>query len=229
MVPVIHIDDEVYEQLKAKARPFLDKTPNDVLRRMLNLDKPSFSDNPSETALGNLQHNESEEESLEDNAIFIVINAAGAIPDNQNALNAYRLVQRRVESGVDILAQRRFISARKLKRNSMILMHQGGALFFRGKYGAGQLVVAGRIKEEAREFTDEDKKRYLEDYKLTQECFPNSPLVGIIFYEFPKGMASRPLPKEAVPYYPGRGDNFIRILPNDKRYPILLEWWKENF
>jgi negative regulator of replication initiation len=227
MGPVIRIDDDVYRQLQAKARPFLDKTPNDVLRRMLALDKEAPLNSAGERALGHSQYEE--EANLQNNPIFIVINAAGEIPDSQNALNGYRLVQRRVKSGVDVLAYRRFVSARKLSKGTMILMHQGGATFFRNKYGAGQLVAAGRIKEVAREITDEDKERHLEDYKLTKECFPKSPLVGIMFYEFPKGMASQPLPKEAVPYYPGRGDNFIRIEPGDKRYPMLLEWWKENF
>jgi len=227
MVPVIRIDDEVYKQLQAKARPFLDKTPNDVLRRILGLDKEFPLSNAGERASGDLQYEEVQTQ--ENDSIIIVINAAGAIPDNQNAFNGYRLVRRRVESGVDILAHRRFVIARKLRTGSIIALHQGGAQFFRKKYGAGQLVAAGRIKEPAREITDDDKNRYLEDYELTRECFPDSPLVGIMFYEFPRGLAKQPLPKEKVPYYPGRGDNFIKITPNDKRYPILLEWWKENF
>jgi len=226
MVPVIRISDEVYKRLQAEARPFLDRTPDDVLRRILGLDpKPALED-ASEKAVGELEGEEVQD--LESSSVFIVVNAAGSVPDDQNALNANRLVQRRVTSGVDILAYRRFVSARRLRKGSMIVMHQGGARSFREKYGAGQLVAAGTVKEEAREITEEDRDRYREDYELTRECFPDVPLVGIILYEFPKGMASEPLAKETVPYYVRRGDNFIRIGPADKRYARLLEWWRRN-
>ncbi|HEX5370891.1 MAG TPA: winged helix-turn-helix domain-containing protein [Dehalococcoidia bacterium] len=36
-MPTLRVDDEVYEGLGKLAIPFVDKTPNDVLRRLLNL------------------------------------------------------------------------------------------------------------------------------------------------------------------------------------------------
>ena len=36
MTPTVRVDEEVYEQLKAHAEPFVD-TPNSVLRRLLGL------------------------------------------------------------------------------------------------------------------------------------------------------------------------------------------------
>jgi hypothetical protein len=37
MVPTIRVDEDVYEALGRRAIPFVDKTPNDVLRRLLSL------------------------------------------------------------------------------------------------------------------------------------------------------------------------------------------------
>ena len=39
VLPTIRVDDEVYEALGRRALPFVDKTPNDVLRRLLVLDE----------------------------------------------------------------------------------------------------------------------------------------------------------------------------------------------
>ncbi|MGA2806127.1 MAG: winged helix-turn-helix domain-containing protein [Acidimicrobiales bacterium] len=55
MSPTIRVDDEVYEELKANAEPFVD-TPNTVLRRLLSLDpatEPHLddSDAPEEAVL----------------------------------------------------------------------------------------------------------------------------------------------------------------------------------
>lgn len=226
MVPVIRIDDEVWKQLQERAKPLID-TPNDVLRRILGVDKPISSEienSPTEKEI------ELKEEAKKMNSsIFIVINAAGEYPNDENARNGRRLTERRVCSGIDILAPSRFAEARrKLKKGSMIAMHQGGAKSFRGKYGAGQLMAAGRVKGEARELEEKDKQDYSEDYDLTKQCYPRWPLVGIIFYEFPMGMAKQPLPKEAVPYQPRRGNNFIEIKPDDPRYAALDRWWSAN-
>ena len=55
MSPTIRVDDEVYEELKTNAEPFVD-TPNTVLRRLLSLDpatEPHLddSDAPEEATL----------------------------------------------------------------------------------------------------------------------------------------------------------------------------------
>jgi len=42
-MPDIHIDDEVWKRLQELARPFVDKEPNDVLRRILGLEKVLLS------------------------------------------------------------------------------------------------------------------------------------------------------------------------------------------
>jgi len=221
-MPVIRIDDDVWKQLQARAKPLVD-TPNDVLRRILELNgsmSPALRSNLAEEDMRRGQ------QAIDgDDSIFIVVNAAGKIPNDTNANNGYRLTKRRVESGVDILAPRRFSSARKLRKGARIVMYQGGSMPFREKYGSGQLIAAGRIKEVAREFTDKDKVDYREDHELAQECFPG-PFVGIVFYEFPNGMAKQPLPKEKIPYNAGRGDNFKEIKPNDPRYSNLDVWWK---
>lgn len=224
-MPVIRIDEEVWKQLQGRARPLID-TPNDVLRRILELDKPMSSELRNTETVENMQRGQGANKV--NDSIFIVVNAAGKSPNDKNANDGYRLTRQRVESGVDILGPRRFSFARKLMRGAMISMHQGGARIFREKYGAGQLVAAGRVKGVARELTEKDKVDYREDYELGQECFPGRPLVGIIFYEFPNGMAKQPLPKEEVPYYPGRGDNFKEIKPDDHKYLTLDPWWKAN-
>ena len=53
MSPTVRVDDEVYDQLKAHAEPFVD-TPNSVLRRLLRLDtsSPGGSD-PDDGSLDN--------------------------------------------------------------------------------------------------------------------------------------------------------------------------------
>ncbi len=66
------------------------------------------------------------------------------------------------------------------------------------------------------------------DYKITKNFYPTKPLAGKAIYNFPKGIAKPPLPKEDVPYNPGRGDNFIEIKPEDPKYPKLDMWWTAN-
>lgn len=224
MVPVIRIDDEVWKYLQERAKPLID-TPNTVLRRILNLDKPTSIDIESIQTKKEMVSQEVDD--MKD-SIFIVVNAAGEVPSDKNAKDGERLTKQRVKTGVDILAHKRFSAAKKRKQGDRIVMHQGGAKTFRYKYpNAGHLVAAGRIKAEARELTDKDKQDYREDYDLTVDCFAKV-FGGIIFYEFPKGMAKQPLSKEDVPYLPRRGNSFIEIKPNDARYPILDAWWKAN-
>ena len=57
MVPVIRIDEEVSKRLQAEARPLVE-TPNDVLRRILQLDEwvsSETEDMPTERA-DNTEH-----------------------------------------------------------------------------------------------------------------------------------------------------------------------------
>lgn len=74
--------------------------------------------------------------------------------------------------------------------------------------------------------TEEDKLGF--DYMMTRKFYSSKPLAGKAIYDFPKDMAKQPLPKEDVPYNPGRGDNFIEIKPDDSRYQILDTWWTKN-
>ena len=224
MAPVIRIDEEVWKQLQERASPLVD-TPNSVLRRILKLEE----EGENAMRVGNESEFNQQAENKKD-SIFIIINAAGKIANKENALLCESLIDQRVNTGIDILGPKRFINARKLKHGARILMHQGGAKSFRGKYPrAGCLVAAGKVKEIAREINEIDKQKHSKDYKLRKEVFKDTPIAGIIFYDFPKGMAKQPLPREYVPYRPMPGDNFIEIKPNDCRYPKLDEWWNVNF
>lgn len=224
MVPVIRIDKEVWEYLQKRALPAF-YTPNDVLRKIIGLDRlASNSHEPKpieEIHRGGKTMNDS---------IFIVINAAGKVANEKNAYDDKRLTHSRINNCIDIVAPGRFAEARKkLTMNTRIVMHQGGAARFRKKYGAGQLVAAGRVKAPPRELTEKDKQDIHETYELTRECYPDKPLVGIMSYSFPKGIAELPLPKEEANYSPKLGDNFIEIRPDDPRYAILDNWWKSNY
>ena len=105
-------------------------------------------------------------------------------------------------------------------------MHQGGAQHWRTQHGAGQLRAAGLVKAVGLPLGEEDKQGL--DYKITKNFYPSKLLAGKAIYDFPKGLAKQPLPKEDVPYNPGRGDNFIEIKPDDPRYHILHAWWTAN-
>jgi len=63
---------------------------------------------------------------------------------------------------------------------------------------------------------------------MAKKYFSPKPLVGKVIYEFPKGFAKQPLPKEDVLYEVRKGNNFIEIKPDDRRYSKLDDWWKEN-
>jgi len=224
MAPTIRIDEEVYKKLQEKARPQID-TPNDVLRKLLDwinkcvlIPRRVHEQSP---------HMEQDSESAKD-SIVIVVNAAGDAPNSENAYNGYTLTKRRIASGVDILAPSRLRDARRLlKQGTRILMHQGGAVTWRTKYPtAGHLVAAGRVKAPARDLTQEDIRDYHEDFQLTQTCYPDSVLAGIILYEFPEGVAKEPLPKEKAGYQPGRGDNLLRLRIEDRRYANIFRWWR---
>jgi len=106
-------------------------------------------------------------------------------------------------------------------------MHQGGSHNWRAQYGAGQLRAAGTVKAVGLPLTEEDKLGT--DYEISKRHYSSKTLVGKAIYDFPKGTAKQPLPKEDVPYNPGRGDNFIEIKPDDPRYPILDKWWTANY
>lgn len=224
---VIRIDDDVFIELQKKAMPLVD-TPNDVLRRVLGLDAPISAD-VQNTSVVRAMKLEQEAGGMKD-SIFIVVNAAGKVPDKENAANGYVLTMTRVNRGVDILASSRLRDAKRmLKQGARIVMHQGGAAQLRKRYpNAGHLVAAGRVKEAVRELTEKDKHDYVEVYELARGCFPDRTFVGIIFYEFPKGMAKEPLQKEEAKYRPMPGDNFIEIKPDDKRYPKIDAWWYAN-
>lgn len=224
MVPVIRIDDEVWKQLRERAEPLVD-TPNDVLRRMLKLDKTVRPQVQNDVVTKGVELRNGVRKVKD--SIFIVINAAGEKPDEPNALAGKELTEQRVKSGVDIQAPRRFGRARKiLEPGTRIVMHQGGAQNWRTKYGAGQLVAAGRVKVAGLPLTEDDEQGI--DYKITKRYFPSKPLAGKAIYEFSNGLAKQPLPKEDLPYKVGRGDNFIEIKPDDRRYTILDAWWKAN-
>ncbi len=229
MVPVIRIDEEVWKQLQKRATPLTD-TPNDVLRRTFGLDEAILSERQPVENDTKLAH----ESGKMMDSIFIVVNAAGPV-------NSERLVEQRVNTGVDMLRLNRFIPARKkLKVGARIVMYQGGGRNSRGKYPAAScLVAAGKVKNVARELTKDDEQRYHCEYQLTKEIFEQvpdgKPLVGIIFYEFPKGMAKEPLPAEEILIYlPNQGRNYIEIKPADGRnlkdggYQKLDDWWKAN-
>jgi len=224
MAPVIRIDDEVWKKLQEQAEALVD-TPNDVLRRLLELNNTK-SENPGSSAKEmNMQ---SQRVGNQIDSIFIVVNAAGSKPDESNAIAGKELTEQRVNSGVDIQAFRRFGRARKiLKSGTRIVMHQGGSQNWRDQYGAGTLRAAGRVKAVGLPLTEEDKNS--PDYKLTKTFYPAKPLAGKALYNFPKGLANRPLPKEDLPYNPGRGDNFIEVRPDDPRYEILNQWWLANY
>lgn len=224
MVPVIRIDDEVWKELQQRAEPLVD-SPNDVLRRILKLDKTIPSEVQNDTVAKDSEYQEEARKAKD--SIFIVINAAGKKPDEANAIAGKELTVQRVSSGVDIQAPRRFgIARRILEPGTRIVMHQGGAQIWRTKYGSGQLMAAGRVKAVGIPLTTEDQQGV--DYKITPKYYPSKPLVGKAIYEFPDGLAKQPLPKEDVPYQVGRGNNFIEVKPNDRRYPILDVWWKAN-
>src|SRR2546426_2915578 len=53
MSQIIRVDDDVYQALQDRASPFVDKTPNDVLRRVLGVD------NVQQRATGELRDRES--------------------------------------------------------------------------------------------------------------------------------------------------------------------------
>lgn len=223
MVPVIRIDDQVWKKLQEKAEALVD-TPNDVLRRLLELDKAPEVEISSKTGGKPMQ---SQEAGQAKDSIFIVINAAGEKPDEANAVAGRKLTEQRVETGVDIQAFRRFSRAKKtLRPSSRIVMHQGGSLNWRTKYGAGQLRAAGTVRVVGLPLTEEDRRG--PDYNITMKFYPTKPLAGKALYDFPKGLAKRPLSKENVPYNPGRGDNFIEVKPDDPRYAILNDWWIAN-
>ncbi|MCL0091925.1 hypothetical protein M1N59_01520 [Dehalococcoidales bacterium] len=232
MVPVIRIDDEVWKQLQKRARPLID-TPNDVLRRILELNGPQSSEMENIPTAGDIGFKQGGEKVKD--SIVIVVNAAGKYPDQANADKCRRLVECRIDEGVDIVSPRRFKQAKQiLKKETRIAMHQGGAEKYREK-NAGCLVAAGKVVE-VRELTEEDKQNYSEVYGLTVKYYPGKHLdypgkhlVGIILYEFPRGMAKSPLPKQDVGYKVGRGVNFVVISPDHPRYPALNAWWSKNF
>ncbi len=106
-------------------------------------------------------------------------------------------------------------------------MHQGGNIYWREQYGAGQLVAAGIVKAVGLILTEEDRQSHI--YKMTERLYPSKHLVGKAIYDFPRGLASQPLPKEEVPYNPVQGDNYIQVKPDDPRYPKLYSWWSANY
>ncbi|MCL0057810.1 hypothetical protein M1N05_01930 [Dehalococcoidales bacterium] len=224
MVPVIRIDDEVWKQLQKRARPLID-TPNDVLRRILELNGPQSSEMENIPTAGDIGFKQGGEKVKD--SIVIVVNAAGKYPDQANADKCRRLVECRIDEGVDIVSPRRFKQAKRiLKKGTRIAMHQGGAEKYKEK-NAGCLVAAGEVVE-VRELTEEDKQKYSKVYNLTAEYYRGKSLVGIILYEF-RGMAKSPLPKQDVGYVVGRGVNFVVISPDHPRYPALDAWWSKNF
>ena len=223
MSPVIRIDDEVWKKLKEKAEALVD-TPNDVLRRILEINNVPGA--RTETSTG-IEVAQSQEVGKRRDSIFIVVNAAGEKPDEANATSGKELTEQRVKTGVDIQAFRRFSRARKILRpGARIVMHQGGSQNWRTRYGSGQLRAAGTVKAVGLPLTEEDKQG--PDFKTTKKFYPTKPLAGKAIYNFPKGIAKQPLPKEDVPYNPGRGDNFIEIKPEDPKYPKLDVWWTAN-
>ena len=162
-------------------------------------------------------------------SIVIIINAWGDQPNEDNAKAGLRLTGQRVASSVEFLGIKRFNEAQKvLRKGTRIAMHQGGSRPFRKRYGSGQLVAAGRIKEAPRQCTDEDFKTYSQDYQLYRTCYPDRDLGGIVFYEFPSSMSDMPLPAEDVPYRPLPGQNYIEIRPDGSRYPDVNSWWEQS-
>ena len=162
-------------------------------------------------------------------SIVVIINACGDQPDEDNAKAGLRLTSQRVSSGVEFLGVKRFNEAQRiLKTGIRIAMHQGGSRTFRKKYGSGQLMAAGRIKEAPRQSTDEDFRTYSQDYQLYRKFFPDRDLGGIVFYDFPSGMTDIPLPAQDVPYRPLPGQNYIEIRSNDRRCRKINSWWEQS-
>jgi hypothetical protein len=162
-------------------------------------------------------------------SIVIIINAWGGQPNEENAKAGLKLTSQRVASCVEFLGIKRFNEAQKvMRKETRIAMHQGGSRPFRKRYGSGQLVAAGRIKEAPRQCTNEDFRTYSQDYQLYRTYYPDRDVGGIVFYKFPSDMSDMLLPAEDVPYRPLPGQNYIEITPNDSRYHEVNSWWEQS-
>jgi len=160
-------------------------------------------------------------------SVFIVVNAASGLNQAERAKASKEITELRVRTGTDIQAPGRFQQAKELLRPGIrIVMHCGGNSNWREQYGAGQLVAAGTVKAVGLTLTEEDRQSDI--HAMTERLYPSKHLVGKALYEFPRGLARQPLPKEGVPYNPVQGDNYIEIKPNDPRFTRLHSWWKAN-
>lgn len=97
-------------------------------------------------------------------SIWIVVNAGGnsrekEIADEFNARACLELTEQHFKDQADILAEGGIPSkgpysqARKLRVGDRIAMHQGGGKAWRQKYGSGELMACGRVREAARPLT----------------------------------------------------------------------------
>ena len=219
--PVIRFDEEVWQELQNKGKPFID-TPNSVLRQMLGL-----SANGTEKRL---REEGQEMNRINKDSIFIVVNAVGKVADKKNALECQRITYARIKYSADIVAPGRLVEAKRvLKPGTRILMHQGGGIRFQKEYGSAQIIAAGKVSASPRELTEQDKIDYRELYSNTRQYYPDRPLVGIISYDFPKGVSVRPLTRLEANYRPMAGDNYLEVKPDDARYEMFNQWWNNNY
>ncbi len=173
--------------------------------------------------------------------IWVVVNAGGnrrkkEVADCFNAQACLKLTEQRFKDQADILAEGGipargpYAQARKRSVGDRIVMLQGGGKIWRAKYGSGELMACGRIRETARPLTAQDIIDFPDQYKLVQYYYPpNKPgnsLVGIVFYSLHR--AKQRLPKEDVHVQPRPGNKFIKVGLGHSGYHRLNEWWNEN-
>jgi len=168
------------------------------------------------------------------NSIWVVVNAGGnsrarEVADEFNARACLELTEQRFKDQADILAEGPYCQAVRLQSGDRIAMLQGGGKQWRGKYGSGEFMACGVVKEVARPSTQGDQKRYSVQYALVRIYYPahkpGNDLVGLIFYSLHR---AKRLPKEAVSVRPILGDKFIEVRPEHRGYQRLNEWWIEN-
>ncbi len=180
-------------------------------------------------------------------SIGAVVNAGGnsrkeEIPDKFNAIACLELTEERVNDQSDILAAGPYGQAKNLAKGSRIAMLQGGGKSWRNKYGSGEFMACGRIREVARYLKKQDIDNHRCLYSLTEKYFPpgKGSLVGIIFYSLQRSkqrlareqiLVGKKLSDGSVKIQllrPMPGEKFIEIKPSDPGYPILNEWWNDH-
>jgi len=172
--------------------------------------------------------------------IWVVVNAGGNSreeekgekADKDNAIACRELTERRIMDQADILAKGLYRQVEKLRKGDRIAILQCGYKGYRTKYGSGELVACGRVFEEVRSLTPQDKSKFKVQYELVQKYFPpckqKNELKWIICYSLRR--ARQRLPKEEVRIRPMPGNKFILVEQGNPKYnyKLLDEWWNEN-